>query len=255
MRQAGSDAWHTGAVSSDSELQRDADSAIQFAVWPVGSSRVTGSGMIEPGGDRDSSSVRLQLEGLAPNSTHAVSQHHGQSCGAIEASPEFVFSPVVSDSQGKAATLLMPRKPFWRWWNRPHFIVVHWEPSGPFNPMACGEIVPDPALRPADAPPQEEFTAAVQPPPNTLVHIGASEAHAEALDAHAAPLTERELEVLALIATGASTAEIAEALVITGNTVERHVTNLYAKIGARNRSEATAYALRHGLAGVRRLEG
>lgn len=59
-------------------------------------------------------------------------------------------------------------------------------------------------------------------------------------------LTRREVEVLGLIALGRSNREIADDLFISLNTVERHVSNLYAKIDARNRAEATAYALRHG---------
>lgn len=61
-------------------------------------------------------------------------------------------------------------------------------------------------------------------------------------------LTPREAEVLRLIAAGCSTLEIAAALVISDHTVERHVTNLYGKIGATNRADATAFAFRHGLA-------
>jgi non-specific serine/threonine protein kinase len=61
-------------------------------------------------------------------------------------------------------------------------------------------------------------------------------------------LTGREVEVLRLIATGRSTREIAETLVISVATVERHISNLYPKIGARGRADATAYAFRHGLA-------
>ncbi len=61
-------------------------------------------------------------------------------------------------------------------------------------------------------------------------------------------LTAREAEVLRLIAAGKSTREIAVELVISEGTVERHVTNLYGKIGARNRAEATRYAHAHGFA-------
>jgi predicted ATPase/class 3 adenylate cyclase/DNA-binding CsgD family transcriptional regulator len=66
---------------------------------------------------------------------------------------------------------------------------------------------------------------------------------------HALPagLSAREAEVLRLIAAGCSTREIAEQLVISSHTVERHITHVYQKIGARGRAEATAYALRHGL--------
>jgi predicted ATPase/class 3 adenylate cyclase/DNA-binding CsgD family transcriptional regulator len=61
-------------------------------------------------------------------------------------------------------------------------------------------------------------------------------------------LTVREGDVLRLIAAGATSQEIANALTITVNTVETHITHVYQKIGARGRAEATAYALRHGLA-------
>ena len=60
-------------------------------------------------------------------------------------------------------------------------------------------------------------------------------------------LSPREAEVLSLIAAGCSTREIAEQLVISSHTVERHITHVYQKIGTRGRAEATAYALRHGL--------
>jgi DNA-binding CsgD family transcriptional regulator len=61
-------------------------------------------------------------------------------------------------------------------------------------------------------------------------------------------LTPREVEVLRLLAGGASNQEIAATLVISVHTVERHLANIYAKIGARRRADATRYALRHGLA-------
>jgi len=60
-------------------------------------------------------------------------------------------------------------------------------------------------------------------------------------------LTEREGEVLKLIAAGRSNREIAGELVVSIRTVERHITNIYAKIGARGKADATAYALRHAL--------
>jgi DNA-binding CsgD family transcriptional regulator len=61
-------------------------------------------------------------------------------------------------------------------------------------------------------------------------------------------LTPREADVLALIAAGRSNREIADMLSISERTVNRHITNLYGKIGARSKAEATAYALRNGLA-------
>jgi pimeloyl-ACP methyl ester carboxylesterase/DNA-binding CsgD family transcriptional regulator len=60
-------------------------------------------------------------------------------------------------------------------------------------------------------------------------------------------LTAREVEVLRLVAAGQTNNEIAEALSLSVRTVERHIGNLYGKIGARGRADATAYALRQGL--------
>jgi DNA-binding CsgD family transcriptional regulator len=60
-------------------------------------------------------------------------------------------------------------------------------------------------------------------------------------------LTRREAEVLRLLASGLSNRQIAEQLVLSVHTVVRHVNNAYAKIGARNRADATAYTVRHGL--------
>jgi pimeloyl-ACP methyl ester carboxylesterase/DNA-binding CsgD family transcriptional regulator len=61
-------------------------------------------------------------------------------------------------------------------------------------------------------------------------------------------LTARERDVLRLIAGGDTNAQIAGRLRIAEHTVERHAANLYRKIGARGRADATAYAVRHGLA-------
>jgi DNA-binding CsgD family transcriptional regulator len=60
-------------------------------------------------------------------------------------------------------------------------------------------------------------------------------------------VTPREADVLRLIAQGRSNQQIADELVLSVRTVERHITNLYAKIGAHGKAEATAYALRSGL--------
>jgi DNA-binding CsgD family transcriptional regulator len=62
-----------------------------------------------------------------------------------------------------------------------------------------------------------------------------------------AGLTEREIAILALVAQGRSNREIAESLFLSEKTVERHLANIYTKIGVQNRAAATAFALRHGL--------
>lgn len=62
-----------------------------------------------------------------------------------------------------------------------------------------------------------------------------------------APLTSRELQVLGLVASGASNTAIAARLDISVNTVTRHLTHVYAKIGVENRVQAIRHALEHGL--------
>jgi DNA-binding CsgD family transcriptional regulator/tetratricopeptide (TPR) repeat protein len=65
--------------------------------------------------------------------------------------------------------------------------------------------------------------------------------------AHLAGLTRREVEVLRLIAQGASNASIAEQLCLSPRTVNVHLTNLYAKLGVTSRTAAARFALLHGL--------
>lgn len=77
---------------------------------------------------------------------------------------------------------------------------------------------------------------------------------AEAMNRSAPPreslpdgLTQREAEVLGHIATGHTNAEIAATLFVAETTVKTHINNAFAKIGARNRTEAANYARRKGL--------
>jgi DNA-binding CsgD family transcriptional regulator len=70
------------------------------------------------------------------------------------------------------------------------------------------------------------------------------------LDTPARPphgLSERELEVLRLVAAGKTNREIASTLVISEHTVARHVQNIYAKLGLSSRAAATAFAFEHEL--------
>jgi DNA-binding NarL/FixJ family response regulator len=61
------------------------------------------------------------------------------------------------------------------------------------------------------------------------------------------PLSPRETEVVKLIAEGHSTREIADVLVISEKTVDRHRANVLSKLGMRNRVDITRYAIRRGL--------
>ncbi len=61
------------------------------------------------------------------------------------------------------------------------------------------------------------------------------------------PLTEREMDVLRLVAQGMTNQEIAESLVIGEGTVRTHVSNILGKLHLANRTQAALYALREGL--------
>lgn len=64
-------------------------------------------------------------------------------------------------------------------------------------------------------------------------------------------LTERELLVLRLVASGASNQEIADKLTISINTVKSHLKNILEKLQLENRTQAATYALKHGLVSPR----
>jgi ATP/maltotriose-dependent transcriptional regulator MalT len=84
----------------------------------------------------------------------------------------------------------------------------------------------------------------------TLAGLGAAP-ELSRLDEPAAPerhgLTARELEVLRLVASGASNKAVAAELVLSEKTVERHLSNIFAKLGVSSRAAATAFAYEHAL--------
>jgi DNA-binding NarL/FixJ family response regulator len=98
---------------------------------------------------------------------------------------------------------------------------------------AAGQSVLDPAV-------QERLLAAAGgagPPPAS----GPAAARPDGL-------TPRELEVLTLIASGQSNAQIARALFVSEATVKTHVNHIFAKAGVRDRAQAVHYAYEHGIA-------
>jgi DNA-binding CsgD family transcriptional regulator len=104
---------------------------------------------------------------------------------------------------------------------------------------------------------EAEIYALVDEARTVFVSLDAKPAHARAnaLLARLPPtvlaasdiLTAREIEVLRLLAGGMTIRQIAEGLFLSPRTVERHITTIYRKVGARGRVDATAYAVHHGL--------
>jgi DNA-binding NarL/FixJ family response regulator len=84
-------------------------------------------------------------------------------------------------------------------------------------------------------------------PKGLSTHTRAQVEKAREGSAPAELLTPRELEVVKLVAEGHSSQEIAELLVISPKTVERHRSNISTKLGARDRVELTRWAIRRGL--------
>jgi DNA-binding CsgD family transcriptional regulator len=79
------------------------------------------------------------------------------------------------------------------------------------------------------------------------VILGLSGQRRSGAPAAPAGLTPREVEVLVLVARGASTREVARALNIAPKTAGNHIERIYTKIGASSRATATLFALQHGM--------
>jgi DNA-binding CsgD family transcriptional regulator len=80
-----------------------------------------------------------------------------------------------------------------------------------------------------------------------LAHVDALRAQPHAARSVSHGLTRRELEVLRLVATGRTNRQIAAELTLSEKTVDRHVSNIFAKLDVPSRAAATAYAFRHRL--------
>ena len=82
---------------------------------------------------------------------------------------------------------------------------------------------------------------------DTLVKTAVSASSGQDVSLAAHDLTERELEVLRLIATGATNREIADELVVSEGTVKNHVSSILSRLGLRDRTQAALYAHQHNL--------
>ena len=78
-----------------------------------------------------------------------------------------------------------------------------------------------------------------------LARVDSLTRHVPSIEAHG--LTPRELQVLRLVAAGTTNKVIAVELVLSERTVDRHVSNIFTKLGVSSRTAATAYAYEHQL--------
>jgi len=78
------------------------------------------------------------------------------------------------------------------------------------------------------------------------VRVGAA-TPATTADHEALGLTQRELELLRLVASGATNSRLARQLFVTEQTVKFHLSNIYRKLGVANRTQASRFAYAHGL--------
>jgi ATP/maltotriose-dependent transcriptional regulator MalT len=100
----------------------------------------------------------------------------------------------------------------------------------------------------ANLPDEMQPIFAASPPVELIRELRAGRPRpVDARPAFLAGLSAREFEVLQLIAAGQSNQQIAEALVLSVRTVERHINHIYAKLGVHSRTQATAFVLREGL--------
>ena len=109
----------------------------------------------------------------------------------------------------------------------------------------AGQTHLDPAV-------QERLVATIISQPSALrpgSPPGSGSGPAGAGDQRPDGLTEREAEVLTLLAAGLSNSEIAQRLYLSHATVKTHINRIFAKTGARDRAQAVRYAYQHGLAG------
>ena len=80
-----------------------------------------------------------------------------------------------------------------------------------------------------------------------LKSLAVTDANVDNPDDDAPPLTPREIDVLRLVARGASNQQIAVELHVTVNTVKAHLKRILEKLSVQNRTQAAAYAMRRGL--------
>ena len=98
---------------------------------------------------------------------------------------------------------------------------------------------------------RDDLTSAIRQAFDRSVYLphgrSAAKPPATGLDAEVADLTRRELEILACVAEGRTNREVAKLLWVTEQTVKFHLANIFRKLGATNRTQASRWAHEHGI--------
>ena len=168
-----------------------------------------------------------ELAALAGDGDGLLAAHAAAACGALELAEDDVRCGLVSLRRA------------WRIWQ---------DLDAPYEAARTRELVAEACRRLGD---DEAAKLELEAARETFRELGAmpdlarTEPRGDLRDRHG--LTPRELEVLRLLAAGHSNKVIATHLVLSDRTVERHVSNILAKLGASSRAGATAYAYEHRL--------
>lgn len=134
--------------------------------------------------------------------------------------------------------------------------VVHWRVLRDWGRLAarCGQSAQAAELRRAAVSITEEIAKRIPDPMirdrfqrRALDQIDSGDGLTEVRNRDTAGMSQREIEVLALVAEGLTDAQVGERLFISPRTVARHLQSVYSKIGVNSRAGATAYAYRHEL--------
>jgi DNA-binding CsgD family transcriptional regulator len=179
--------------------------------------------------------LRAAERGCAELDSIAQAEEEPGVLGAVAAQSRGLVELAAGRSQASLASLRRADE-LWRQLAAPYESARTRELIG----LACGSLGDEDGAR-------LELEAARE----TFARLGAAtdlariEGPSGAGDTH--ELTNRELEVLRLLAAGETNREIASRLVVSVRTVDRHVSNIYAKLGVSSRAAATGYAHEHGL--------
>jgi ATP/maltotriose-dependent transcriptional regulator MalT len=179
-------------------------------------------------GDRMNASA--SLEGLA-----CVTGAQGE---AERAARLFGAAEELREALGAVAYRLSPEEEAWR------------EPYRTTARSRLGEAAWGEALLQGRAMGMEEaiqYALSTVEPSTTTPSTTPEQPSTSSASEHPAGLTSREVEVLVLVATGMTNAQVAGRLFLSPRTVQRHLNSIYHKLGVSSRTAATRFALEHGL--------